>query len=193
MTGDATVRSDVRGIVLVEGASDHAALATLAERRGRDLEAEGIAIVAMGGAGGIGDLLQRFGPTGRGLRVAGVYDAGEEDDVRRGLGRAGFGAGLTRTEMEQRGFFVCVLDLEDELIRALGPPAVEAVIEARGELAALRTFQKQPAQRDRPVEHQLRRFLGTRSGRKIEYGRLLTQALELDRVPRPLDAVLAYV
>jgi hypothetical protein len=43
------------------------------------------------------------------------------------------------------------------------------------------------------VEAQLRRFIGTRSGRKIRYGRLLVEALDLAEVPRPLDRVLASV
>ncbi len=35
--------------------------------------------------------------------------------------------------------------------------------------------------------------MGTRSGRKIHYGHVLAGALDLTRVPRPLDAVLAHV
>jgi hypothetical protein len=88
---------------------------------------------------------------------------------------------------------VCVADLEDELIRALGVDSVEGVVEAQGELPPFRTFQKQPAQRGRSKEAQLRRFMGTRSGRKIEYARLLVDALDLGQVPRPLDLVLARV
>ena len=95
--------------------------------------------------------------------------------------------------MEELGFFVCVEDLEDELIRALGAPRVEEVIDAQGQLPSLRTFRKQPQWRERTSEEQLRRFLGTTSGRKIEYARLLVEALDLDRVPRPLDGLLASV
>ena len=36
--------------------------------------------------------------------------------------------------MESLGFYVCVADLEDELIRSLGRESVEEVIEAHGEL-----------------------------------------------------------
>jgi hypothetical protein len=39
----------------------------------------------------------------------------------------------------------------------------------------------------------LRRFLGTRSGRKSHYARALVEALDLDHMPRPLDLVLAHV
>ncbi len=184
---------DLAAVVLVEGLSDRAALTTLAARRGRDLAAERVSVVAMGGATNIGHFLAEYGPQGRGVRLAGLCDAGEEPDFRRGLQRAGLGTGLDRAGLERRGFFVCTADLEDELIRALGVTGVEQVIEARDELGSLRKFQLQPAQRGRDPQAQLRRFLGTRSGRKILYGSLLVAALDLDRVPRPLDGVLACI
>lgn len=179
--------------MLVEGASDRRALEALAERRGRDLRTEGIAVVAIGGAQAIRSFLERFGPHGLGVRLAGLCDAAEERHFRRALERAGLGADLTRAGMEALGFYVCDADLEDELIRSLGTAAVERLVEAQGELAAFRTFQKQPAWRGRATEEQLRRFIGTHSGRKIEYGALLVGALDLARVPRPLDGVLAHV
>jgi hypothetical protein len=95
--------------------------------------------------------------------------------------------------MEALGFFVCVADLEDELIRSLGTARVEQLIDANGEIRQLRTFQKQPAQQGRTTAAQLRRFMGTRSGRKIQYASLLVDALDLTQVPRPLDGVLAHV
>jgi hypothetical protein len=183
----------VRAVVLVEGPSDRVAVETLAARRGRDLEAEGVGVVAIGGAGNIRAALARFGPEGLGVRLAGLYDAGEERAFRRGLERAGLGSGLSRPEMERLGFFVCVEDLEDELIRALGAAAVEEVVAAQGELRPFRTLQKQPAQREWTTEAQLRRFLGTHKGRKAQYARALVEALDLERVPPPLDAVLAHV
>jgi hypothetical protein len=191
LDGQPGTAGDPDAVVLVEGLSDRAALTTLAARRGRDLAAERVSVIAMGGATNIGHFLARYGPQGRGVRLAGLCDAGEEHDFRRGLERAGLGTGLDRAGLERLGFFVCTADLEDELIRALGVPAVEQVIESQDELTSLRKFQLQPAQRGRPAPAQLRRFLGTRSGRKIAYGSLLVQALPLDLVPRPLDGVLA--
>ena len=179
--------------MLVEGVSDKLALEALAERRGRDLGAERISVVPIGGATNIGRFLQLFGPSRHNVRLAGLCDAAEERDFRRGLRRAGLGTHLGRAEMEALGFFVCVADLEDELIRSLGAPRVEQLIEAQGELRSLRTFQKQAAQRARTAEAQLRRFLGTRGGRKIQYAPVLVDALDLTRVPRPLDRVLAHV
>jgi len=182
-----------RTVVLVEGSSDQRALEALAERRGRDLEAEGVSIVAMGGSKAIGRFLALFGPRGFDVRLAGLCDAGEEGDFRRGLQRDGLGANLSRPEMESLGFFVCVADLEDELIRALGAGCVLQVLDAQGDLASFRTLQQQPAQQGRTVEAQLRRFVGTRGGRKIHYASVLVEALDLATVPRPLDGVLAAV
>jgi hypothetical protein len=177
--------------VLVEGVSDQLALQALAVRRGRNLEAEGISVVPIGGATSIRRFLDRFGPQGLNLGLAGLCDAAEEGDFQRGLERAGLGSNLTRADMEALGFFVCVADLEDELIRSLGAAPVERVIDAQGDLGAFRTFQKQPAWRGRPPEEQLRRFFGTHGGRKIQSAALLVEALDLTRVPRPLDGVLA--
>ncbi|TDE88772.1 ATP-dependent endonuclease [Occultella glacieicola] len=183
----------MRAAVLVEGRSDSAALERLAARRGRDLAAEGVAIVGMGGATNIRRYLELLGPRGQGLALAGLCDAAEVGYFRRGLAAVGLGSDLSLAQMRARGFHVCVADLEDELIRALGTDAVEAVIADRGELNSFRTMQRQPAQRDRPLEAQLRRFLGTRGGRKIAYAPALVDALDLARVPAPLDGVLAAV
>lgn len=180
-------------VVLVEGVSDQHALEALARRRGRSLGDEGVAVVPIGGAQAICRALERFGPGGLGARLAGLCDAGEEGDFRRGLERAGLGPGLDRAGMERLGFYVCDADLEDELIRALGAPVVEEIVAARGELRAFRTLQKQPGWRGRLTEEQLRRFLGSGARRKIEYAPLLVDALDLDRVPRPLDGVLAHI
>jgi hypothetical protein len=185
--------SDARTVVLVEGVSDRCALEALAERHGRKLAAEGVSVVPIGGAQAIGRFLGILGPQGIGVRLAGLCDAAEEGDFRRGLERAGLGSPLTRGEMEALGFYVCAADLEEELIRALGAAAAEAVVDAQGELGPFRTLQKQPAWQGRPAEEQLRRFMGSGARRKIRYARLLVEALDLTRVPRPLDRVLAHV
>ncbi len=182
-----------RGVILVEGVSDQLALEALARRRGRHLEAEGISVVPMGGATNIRRFLDVYGPHGFDMRLAGLYDAGEEGDFKRALEREGFGADLARTDMERLGFYACEADLEEELIRALGAAAVERVIEAQDELTSLRSLQNQPAWRGRKVEEQLRRFFGSKGSRKSRFGALLVEALDLTEVPRPLDRVLAHL
>ena len=158
-------------VVLVEGTSDLVALETLALRRGRDLAADGVAIDAIGGAQAIRRAVTRHD----GARVVGLVDAGEATGFR-----------LVLDEV-----FVCDPDLEGELIRALGVDEVLRVLDAHGDLGPFRTLQRQPSWRGRPVEDQLRRFMGSGGSRKIQYARYLVEALDLDRVPAPLDLLLA--
>jgi hypothetical protein len=179
-----------RTVVLVEGNSDRVALNTLAERTGRDLATEGIEVVAMGGITNTRAFASRYGPHGEGARLAGLYDAPEEAKLRHGLAAAGLGAALG-PGLAELGFYKCSADLEDELIRALGIEAVEAVIQSAGEAASLRLLAGMPAQRDWTREAVLHRFLGVRSGRKARYAALLVRALDPGRVPYPLAAVLA--
>ena len=176
------VRLRVRTAVLLEGPSDLAAVETLAARHGRDLPAEGVCAMPMGGAMSVGRYAGLLGPPGLGLRLAGLCDEGEQRFYDRGLERA---------HAPSQGFFVCVTDLEDELIRALGVPRVEKILKAEGDLQAWQIFVRQPAQQGRPPQQQMRRFLGTKRGRKIRYGRLLVEALDPDQVPAPLDHLLA--
>jgi hypothetical protein len=183
--------ANARAVILVEGWSDQAALEALALRRGRDLVAEGIGVVPMGGITNIDKFVQALGPHGSRLHLAGLCDAAEEAFVTRTLRRMALGSAETRDEREALGFFVCEADLEDELIRAVGEAGVERVIEREGELASFRRFQDQPAQRERSLHAQLRRFMGTRARRKIRYGSLLVEALALEHVPRVLELVLA--
>jgi hypothetical protein len=154
-------------IVAVEGASDRDVLELLARRRGRDLAAEGIEIVPIGGAHAI----QRFvRGLAAGTRVRGLCDANEAHLFRRVL-----------DDVQ-----VCVPDLEGELIRALGVERVLSLVDAE----TFRKLQQQPAQRGRPVEQQLHRWLRSSSRRFHRYLPLLVEALDLERVPQPLDAAL---
>ena len=157
-------------VVLVEGITDRIALEAVAAKLGLDLAEEGIEIVPIGGA----QAIRRAAAQYEGQRIVGLCDAGEERWFRRVLGDAAY---------------VCTADLEDELIRALGPAGVEEVVAAQGELETFRNFQNQPAWRGRPVEAQLRRWLQN-GGRYLRYPPLLVEALDLDEIPQPLAGVL---
>ncbi len=189
----ARIPPGTRTVVLVEGDSDRAAVTAAATRRGLDLSAEGIAVVAMGGVTNIGHFLRLLGPDGLDVALAGLYDSAEEHVVSRALANAGPGSRLTRADLSSLGFFACVEDLEDELIRHLGIPAVEGIIEGQGELRSLQTLRRQPAQRSWTDIAVLRRFLGTRSHRKIRYGQLLAEALDPASLPEPLDNLLTHL
>jgi NAD(P)-dependent dehydrogenase (short-subunit alcohol dehydrogenase family) len=169
-------------VVLVEGISDKVALERLAARRGRDLATEEVSVLAIGGAQAVGRVLAELGPE---VVVAGLCDAGEERAFRRAF--------AAQADLERARLFVCDADLEDELIRALGAPVVEEVVAGHGDLRPFRTFQNQPEWRGRPREEQLRRFMGSGGSRKVRYARFLVEALDLTRVPPPLDGVLAHV
>lgn len=126
----------VRAVVLLEGPSDVAAVDALAASRGRDLAAEGVCVLPMGGAMSVGASrtswdrpVSAFGSRGSATRRSGVTTPG-----------AWSAAGVA-----EQTFFVCAADLEDELIRALGVARVEELVGVEGDLRALRTFLNQPA------------------------------------------------
>ncbi|MFJ9588925.1 TOPRIM nucleotidyl transferase/hydrolase domain-containing protein [Streptomyces acidicola] len=175
-------RLSVRAAVLLEGPSDVAAVNALAESRGRNLAAEGVCVLSIGGAMSVGRYAGLLGSPGLGLRLTGLCDEAERPYYARGFERA---------SAAQQSFFVCAADLEDELIRALGVTRVEELVRAEGDLRALQTFLRQPAQQGRAPQQLFRRFFGTKKGRKIHYGRVLVEALDDDRVPAPLGGLLS--
>src|SRR6476659_7305014 len=92
----------VRTVVLVEGESDRIAVETLTARI--DGALDGVDIVAMGGATNVRAFL---GALADDVTFLGLCDAAEAPLFER--------AGIAVTDC-----FVCVVDLEDELIRSLG-------------------------------------------------------------------------
>jgi hypothetical protein len=176
-------------VVLVEGISDQIAVDTLAVRCGRDLALERAVVVPIGGAQAFARFLTLLGPAGDGLRLAGLCDSGEELLLSRALAAAGICSAATRVDMERLGFYVCVEDLEDELIGAVGAAGVERLIDSQGDLGSFRTLQRQPEWRGRPLVAQLRRFLGSGARRKLRYARLLAGSVDLDRLPHPLEGL----
>jgi hypothetical protein len=173
-------------VVLVEGASDRAALEVLARRR--HLEA-GIEIRAMGGATNVrrhlGELLSDAVPR----HVFGLTDEAEAPFFVRALSTAGVPI-TSVDDLAAHGFHTCRRDLEDELIRALGTDRVRAVLD---DLALGQTFDRfcrQQAWQGRPTHEQLHRFAGTVSGRKSVFARGLAAAVGDDEVPEPLRHLL---
>ena len=158
-------------VVLVEGVTDRIALEAVARRLRVELDAT--EIVPIGGA----QAVRRAAAQYEGERVVGLCDVGEERWFRRVLGDA---------------TYVCVEDLEDELIRALGAERVQEVVAGEGELDTFRNFQNQLFWRGRPVESQLRRWLQN-GGRQHRYPPLLVEAMEPEEVPVPLAGVLEHV
>ncbi|WP_137293580.1 ATP-dependent endonuclease [Nocardioides dongxiaopingii] len=164
-------------VVLVEGASDRAAVEVLARRLG----AGPLEVVVLHGITNLRARLRDQPPGPDGVLL--LHDAAESAHVERVLADAGSSAGGVRR-------FVCDADLEDELIRAVGVPAMLGIVGAQGERTAYDRMAQQPAQRDRTDHQRLRRWLGARSGHKLTYAALLAEAVPLDAVPAPLRDLL---
>lgn len=180
-------------VVLVEGLSDQIALEVLAERQGRALRAEGTFVVPAGGVTNFARLLAIFGPRGRDVRLLGLYDSPAEERIRRSLEMAGIDLGDGPEALQSVGFYRCVTDLEDEMIRSLGPGRVERVVAAEGEQGSFRKLQRMPFYRHHSLEDQLHRFIGTHSGRKYRYARSLPLSLDLTDLPSPLAGLLGQL
>ncbi|MEU8763666.1 TOPRIM nucleotidyl transferase/hydrolase domain-containing protein [Streptomyces sp. NPDC048659] len=168
----------VRGVVLVEGDSDVRAVEAVARRGGWDLGGGGVCVVPMGGAMSVGRFVGVLGPEGLGVPLFGLCDERERGYFERAWERGG---------VPGRDVFVCSADLEDEFVRVLGVERVVQVVREEGEGRALRTFLRQPDQQGRDPGQQLRRFFGTKKGRKIRYGQVLVEALGAGQpLPGPL-------
>lgn len=175
-------------VVLVEGESDRLAVEAVAGRLGHDLAAAGATVVSMHGITNLHHHLALLARDPVPRRIVGLFDAGETPYVRGAV--AGAGLGAVDAELASIGFFACDPDLEGELIRALGAERVQQLLAEHGELARFRTFQQQPYQRARPVEAQLRRFMGTHSGRKALFAPVFVEALEESRIPAALSSLV---
>ena len=170
--------------LLVEGESDKALVEALAPRYGVDLDDLGIEVVSMNGAGNAARYIRETTATGH--RVGGLYDEAEEHFVTNALGRQ------VGEDLSGQGFFACRRDLEEEMIRAIGAARIVEILEANGEGGKFRTLQNQPEHRGEEVADQLHRFFGTASGRKIRYGTILGEAVELEHIPEPLVGLLTW-
>ena len=180
----------IRTLVLVEGDSDAAAVRALAGLIDCDLGLHHIQIRSAGGVTNFSRVLADFVRTLPRGDFCGMYDVADERHVRRALANVAIPI-AAHESLESSGFFACVADLEDELIRALGAEAVERLLGNQSELNSFRHFQAMPQHRRAPVHHQLRRFLGTRATRKIRSARLLVEALDPARLPPPLVQLAA--
>ena len=133
-------------LVLVEGDSDAAAVRALADLVRFDLGLHHVQICSAAGVTNFSRVLADFVRTHPGADFCGMYDVADERHVRRALANAAVPVAADES-LESFGFFACVADLEDELIRALGAEAVERVLDAQAELSSFRRFQAMPQHR----------------------------------------------
>ncbi len=116
-----------RKLVLLEGPSDRLALLEVCEQLGVDVDARGITLLALDGAGWIGLALRVYGPRGLGVPVLGLVDANREQRWMKALTEAGLAA-RSREELARHGFFVCDPDLEPVMLDAVGLDAAERLL-----------------------------------------------------------------
>ena len=178
-----------RTVVFVEGPSDYLAFREAARVMQVDLDARGVALVSLQGAGLLGTYLTLLGPNGLDLQLRGLCDLDAEADWQSKLSAAGIPVS-DRTTMNNRGFFVCDVDLEDELVRAHDAPAVQAIIDQEGETARFNSFSGQPDNRGLPLDEQLTKFARKS---KTRWSPRLAAALTAASMPTPLQEVLKRV
>ncbi|WP_237565566.1 hypothetical protein [Ornithinimicrobium cavernae] len=185
-----------RTLVLLEGPSDVAALTALLRQaptgpgeRPAGAGRPAYELVDLGGVTNVGAHLRRAREFDPAPRVLGLCDAGEVRVLLRALQRVGREVAEPQ-DLAAEGFFVCDRDLEDELIRALGPQRCLEVLDEQGLADRFATFSRQQAWAGRPLTERLHRFSGIASGRKILLAGAMATALEPDRVPPPLEGLL---
>jgi hypothetical protein len=89
------------------------------------------------------------------------------------------------------GFYVCTADLEDELIRAAGPTLWSRSSRRRASCGPSASSSNSPLSGGAAPP---RSFTGSwaPAPAKSQYARLLAGALDLTRIPRPLDCVRTH-
>lgn len=179
-------------VVLVEGGSD-AVVVEAVLRRALGPSASGVDVRVLHGVTNVERELARLEARGVPLEdVCGLCDAAEAGFVERALARRGVAA-RGEEGLAAYGFLVCTADLEDELLRALGPDVVHAAVEELGEAGRFATFRNQPEWRGRPLADQLHRFAGSGPGRKERLARALAARLTAGSTPPPLAALARHV
>ena len=171
-------RTRVAVAVLLEGRSDVAAVRAVATKRGVDLSH-----VRLVDADGVTNFARAIDEIDTATtELLGLYDRAEARFVVRALGLE------QERDLAERGFFACDADLEEELIRALGPESVLTIIDELGLMPKFNGLRQQPAWHDQPLADQLHRFCGSASGRKEWLaGELATR---LEELPPPLALLL---
>lgn len=180
-------RSSTRLVVLLEGPSDVAAVRALMANT--DITGEGVELVPLNGVTNIGRFLAELRQVHGDLDVVGMCDAAESHHVCRALVADGLPV-ADATDLPAYGFFVCEADLEDELLRALGPERAKAALEGAGLGGKLDALRQQAAWADRPLAEQLHRFCGSSAGRKELAAGILARDIEAKAIPEPIGMLL---
>lgn len=173
-------------VIFVEGFSDFLAVRAFAETLGTDLDAAGVSLVSLDGADILKHYLMLFGPSGLNVQLRGLCDLDKEGKWIDLLTAAGI-AVADRTDLSDAGFQVADVDLEDELVRALGESVTEQVIDTAGLTGRLTSFEGQPANSGLGRQELLAAFVRTQ---KIRLAPLLAAQVPDTDIPAPVKALL---
>ncbi len=173
-------------VILLEGHSDLLAIRVLARALDVDLDARGISLLSLDGAGSVVHYLSLFGPAGLGLTLRGLCDADHEETWRTRLQDAGIEV-TDRAAMNAVGFQVADADLEEELIGALGTQRVSELIEKENADQAFANFTQQGAIARLSLAEQQHDFLHKQS---VRWAPVLAADLSVEDIPQPIRDLL---
>ena len=173
-------------VILLEGHSDLLAIRVLARALDVDLDARGISLLSLDGAGSVVHYLSLFGPAGLGLTLRGLCDADHEETWRTRLQDAGIEV-TDRAAMNAVGFQVADADLEEELIGALGTQRVSELIEKENADQAFANFTQQGAIARLSLAEQQHDFLHKQS---VRWAPVLADDLSVEDIPQPIRDLL---
>ncbi|WP_462417590.1 toprim domain-containing protein [Kytococcus sp. Marseille-QA3725] len=179
--------SDARTVVLLEGVSDVAAVRALMENHG--IDPAPVQLIPLNGVTNLGAVLKEVRLVRGDVDVVGLCDQAEAHVAVRALTQDGLPV-QDASDLPVYGFFVCEADLEEELIRALGPERARDALVAAGLGSKLEALQRQEAWDGKPLAEQLHRFCGVASGRKEKAAGILAGALGPEDLPEPLSMLL---
>lgn len=175
-----------RSLIVVEGFSDLLAIRTLASKLGLSLDASGVSVLSLDGAGTFKYYLQLFGPQGLDVQLRGLCDQDAESDWIVKLDAAGISVG-NRSDLEAQGFYVCDPDLEAELLSALGTSTTQQIIIANEAEGSYSSFANQQVNQGKSeAEIQLAFF----RREKVRWAPLFSAEIDGASVPSPIAELL---
>ena len=159
-------------VILLEGHSDLLAIRVLARALDVDLDARGISLLSLDGAGSVVHYLSLFGPAGLGLALRGLCDADHEETWRTRLQDAGIEV-TNRAAMNAVGF--------------LGTQRVSGLIEQENADQAFANFTQQGAIANLSLAEQQHDFLHKKS---VRWAPVLAADLSVEDIPQPICDLL---
>lgn len=172
--------------ILVEGYSDLLAVRVIAETLEIDLDARGVSLLSLDGAGSFKHYLSLFGPGGLELDLRGLCDADSEQNWQDRLQDAGIPA-TDRASMNAAGFQVADADLEAELSDGLGAERVAELIGEGGAADSLTAFTERPEVAALSSAEAQRAYL---QKDKVRWAPVLAADLSAEQIPQPIRDLL---